>query len=401
MKIQFVCQHYYPDNFLITGICEELAKRGHNVSVLTGQPDCSTGYIPNEYKFFRKRKENINGVNVIRVPVFARRKGKILRAINYLSFYINSSLYALFHSFDCDLIFAYQLAPIIMVNSSFIIKKKTNKPIFLYCLDPWPDQLKVWNVNENNILFKIVHTYCKYAYKFSDLIGISSKPFKKYLVNINGVNEDKIIYLPQHAEQLNIEKTTINEDCVDIVYAGSIGIQQNLDCLLHAISKIKTKNNYHFHVCGNGTELEYCKSLANILKINKFVTFYGRIEKQALKDIYSLADAFVITLAPENRIGYSANSIPARFQSYISTGKPVIASIDGGTKQIIEESNCGIVANAGDIDGLANILSEYINDPHKYLEYGLNGKNLYNANFKKDIVLDNIEEILSNLVNNK
>lgn len=39
MKILVVCQHYYPENFQITDICEALVKRGHQVTILTGLPN--------------------------------------------------------------------------------------------------------------------------------------------------------------------------------------------------------------------------------------------------------------------------------------------------------------------------------------------------------------------------
>lgn len=401
MKIQFVCQYYYPDNFLINEISQELVNRGHEVYVLTGLPDYSTGNIPKEYKSFRNRKETINGVKVVRVPTIARKKSKLLRAINYISFYVSSSLYAMFNHFDCDLVFVYQLAPVLMANAGIIIKKKTKKPMLLYCLDPWPDQLKVWNVNENNIIYKIVAQYCKYAYNKADLVAVSSKSFISYLNNENKVDKDKIVYLPQHSEKIDIvDGRNANKQGIDFVYAGSIGIQQNLECLLKAITEISTNKKYHFHICGDGTEFNRCKELSNELHISEYVNFYGRIGKKELSNIYSAADAFVIMLAPEKTIGFSANTVPARFQSYLSMGKPIIASIDGETKQIIENINCGLVSNAGDIKQLAENITEFINNKNDYLACGANAINYFNNNYTKDIVMNTLENILDNLVIN-
>ena len=50
MKILVVCQYYYPENFQITPICEELASKGNEVTVLTGLPNYPIGIVPNEYK---------------------------------------------------------------------------------------------------------------------------------------------------------------------------------------------------------------------------------------------------------------------------------------------------------------------------------------------------------------
>ena len=162
-------------------------KRGNKVTVLTGLPDYSTTKIPKEYKWFKRRHEVHNGVEIIRVPIIARHHGFIFRVLNYLSFFINGSIYALIHKIDADVIFSYQLAPILMVNPAIIYKKKLKVNMFLYVLDIWPDQMKIWHIKESNPLFKLVHKYCKYAYKNGTIVGITSKPFKDYLISVNNL----------------------------------------------------------------------------------------------------------------------------------------------------------------------------------------------------------------------
>lgn len=39
MNILVICQYYYPEPFRISDICEAMAKRGHEVTVLTGLPN--------------------------------------------------------------------------------------------------------------------------------------------------------------------------------------------------------------------------------------------------------------------------------------------------------------------------------------------------------------------------
>ncbi len=50
MKILIISQRYYPESFRVTNISEELARRGHDVTVLTGLPNYPKGYIFPEYK---------------------------------------------------------------------------------------------------------------------------------------------------------------------------------------------------------------------------------------------------------------------------------------------------------------------------------------------------------------
>lgn len=401
MKIVIVGQYYWPENFLINDIAEDLVKRGHKVTVLTGLPDYATGVVPNEYKHGKHRNEIRNGVKIHRVPIIARRHGFLWRVLNYISFWISSSFYAKTHHYEADVIMAYQTAPIFMGAAGIVLKKKLKKPLFFYCLDIWPDQMKIWGVNEKNPIFHLVKRYCQHAYGAGDLVGITSRPFRSYLVRVNKVDEKKIVYLPQHSERMDVGESVVNnnKEQVDFIFAGNIGQQQNIECILKAVGQIHTTKPYHVHIYGNGTSFESCKQLASKLEINDRVTFYGRVDKEKLKDIYPKMNAFLLTLCPESKIGFVANTVPAKLQGYMSAGKPIIASVDGGAKEIIEESQCGIAVPADDVDGYARAITEFIEHKDKYADCGEHARKFFDENFDKKVVMDKLEGYLKLLAN--
>ena len=405
MKILITCQYFWPDNFLINEIAEELVKKGHKVTVLTGLPDYATTKVPKEYKWGKRRKEIHNGVEIIRVPIIARHHGFIMRVINYLSYFISSSIYAKTHKFnEYDVIYAYQLAPILMVNPGIIIKKKYKIPMFMYVLDLWPDQMKIWHVGEKNPIFKLVHRYCKKAYGSGDIVGITSKPFEDYLVNVCKVDKNKILYLPQHSNKIEKnEKNSCVEELkenkiINLVFAGNIGQQQNMKCLFDAIAEMKTKKQFILDIYGEGTYFEKSKQYVIDKKLDKKIFFHGRVPKEKLNTIYQEADAFVLTLCSQNEIGFVANTVPAKLQGYMSVGKPIFASIDGAAYDIIKESTCGDVVNADDYIGFSKILDDFVNRPEKYKECGNNAIEYFNKNFEKSIIINKLEEILISLV---
>ena len=93
MKILIISQHYYPEPFRITDICEELVKRGHEVSVITGLPNYPKGEIYPGYRDKSKREEGINGVKVHRCFTIGRKGGVVKRVLNYYSFALSSKAY--------------------------------------------------------------------------------------------------------------------------------------------------------------------------------------------------------------------------------------------------------------------------------------------------------------------
>lgn len=403
LNIVIVGQYYWPENFLINDIAEDLVKRGHLVSVLTGLPDYTTGVVQKEYKHGKRRDEVRNGVKIHRVPIIARRHGFFFRVLNYLSFWATSSLYARTHKYEADVIISYQTAPIFMGAGGIVLKKKLKKPLFFYCLDIWPDQMKIWGVNERNPIFGMVRRYCQHAYGSGDLVGITSRPFRKYLVKVNKVDNKKIVYLPQHSERMDVGESQgkANKEQVDFIFAGNIGQQQNIECILHAVSKVHTTRPYHVHIYGNGTSFESCKELATKLNINDRVTFFGRVTKEELREIYPKMDAFLLTLCPESKVGFVANTVPAKLQGYMSAGKPIIASVDGGAKEIIEECRCGIVVPADDVEGYAKAITEYIENKDAYSECGKRAKKYFDENYDKKVVMDKLEGYLMALAEGK
>lgn len=77
MKILVVCQHYWPEPFNTSDVCEELVGRGHSVSVITGLPNTGmpNSDIPEEYKNRQKQIEHHNGVTVYRANLYPRKNG--------------------------------------------------------------------------------------------------------------------------------------------------------------------------------------------------------------------------------------------------------------------------------------------------------------------------------------
>jgi len=402
VRIVIVGQYYWPDVFTINEIAEDLVKKGHTVKVLTGLPDYATNEVPEEFKKGKRRHEIRNGVEIFRVPIIARHTGVIHRVINYLSFYFSSSYYARHHlnDLDCDVVMAYQTAPVLMGNAAIVLKKKLKKKLFYYCMDIWPDQMKVWHVGENNPLFKVMRRYCQYAYGCGDILAVSSRPFTEYMVKMNKVDPKRIVYLPNHYNKID---STINDynkknkETVDLIMAGNVGQQQNVECLLRAVNKIKTKKEYHIHIYGEGTSYNACKKMADELGVLNHVTFYGRVPKEALNDIYPKMDAFILTLCSEKQIGYVANTVPSRLQGYMTAGKPIIASIDGGSQEIINEVQCGIAVPADDDDAFAKALTEFIENPDSYSECGKRAEKYFDDNFERTVVIDKIEGYLKAL----
>ena len=129
MKILVICQYYSPEPFRIADICEAIHKEGHEVDVVTSFPNYPMGEIYKDYKNCKHKNEKINGVNVHRVFTIGRKTGAFWRVLNYYAYSSASTIYASFLKKDYDVVFVYQLSPVVMANAALKYKKKHGKTI--------------------------------------------------------------------------------------------------------------------------------------------------------------------------------------------------------------------------------------------------------------------------------
>ena len=400
MKILVVCQYYHPEPFRIHEVCEELVRRGHEVTVLTGLPNYPMGVIPEEYKDKKHRDETVNGVHVIRVSERARTLGRVGLAKNYVSFVWHGCIKALTMKKDFDVIFVYQLSPVLMAIPAYIVKWFGKpKHIALYCLDLWPASLASLGINEKGLFYRFMRSVSIRIYKGASLIGYTSRMFEKYFNDVLGIGSKKFVHIPQFADELfsgipeddpaKSGAVGSGEDTIDYVFAGNVGMMQSVDTIIKAAALVKD-DRIRWHIVGDGFALDDCKKLCDRMNLNGKVTFYGRLPVEEMPRFYNMADAMIVTLADNDLINYT---LPGKIQSYMAAGRAVIASANGETRSVIEESGCGMCAPAEDEKEFA-IVADKMAASNELAEMGRASKRYYDEHFTKKRHIDLIEEML-------
>lgn len=398
MKILVICQYYYPEPFRITDICESLVLRGHSVTVLTGLPNYPEGRVLDEYRHGNKRKEILNGVEVIRCYEIGRGKSKIKLFLNYFSYTLSATIKALFIKEEFDVIFVNQLSPVLMGIPGIVYKKRHKKKLLLYCLDLWPDSLAAGGIKETSAIFRIIHKISKLIYSSADSILVTSSMFKDYFKNVLKIEKNNVKHLPQYAEDIFTKsrgKTSSdrkNNRRYNFVFAGNIGDMQSVETIIKAARELCGCSNIFFHIVGDGSKLNECKALSNELGL-KNVKFYGRKPVTEMPSFYELADAMLVTLKYNKTLSYT---LPGKVQSYMAAGKPIIGAICGETERVVEEAKCGFICNAEDYQSLAKLILKFC-DSDETIQMSNNAHKYYMGNFDKNKFIDLLEKELINL----
>ena len=388
MKILVVCQHYYPEPFRVSDMCEGLLKTGHEVFVVTGVPNYPEGKVYADYRNGKNRDEVINGVRVHRCFTIARRNGAIFRFLNYYSFAISSKRYVKKLKENFDVVLVNQLSPVMMANAGIAYKKKHGKKLVLYSLDLWPESLVAGGISQKSFLYRHYKKVSEKIYGQADKIFVTSKMFSDYFAAQFGITDTE--YLPQYAEDMFLpdacKKTP--DGNIDLMFAGNVGAVQSVETVIGAARLTQDIKNLRFHIVGDGSELDNIKKLAEGLK-NVF--FYGRKPVEEMPKIYSMADAMLLTLNDNRVLSYT---LPGKAQAYMAAGKPIIGAIDGEAQTVLSDAKCGFCGKAGDADELADNIRKFIACENK-AELAENARNYYLKNFAKERFFNRLISVLS------
>lgn len=392
-KILVICQYYKPEPFRISDICEEMVRRGHEVQVVTGYPNYPEGVLYEGYGKGKHIDEVINGVKVHRCFTIPREIGTVKRLMNYYSYAASSTAYVL--SKACvasdgkpfDVVFCNQLSPVMMAEAAIAYKKNYKVPVVMYCLDLWPESLIAGRITRTSPIYKFFHHVSKRIYRQMDKILITSRMFSDYLKNEFGIKEEKIEHLPQYAEGIFGQIQPRDEDGVlNFMFAGNIGAVQSVETVIRAAEMLKEKP-VKFHIVGGGTDLERLRGIAKDLDN---VVFHGRRPLEEMPGFYAKADAMLVTLVADPVLSLT---LPGKVQSYMAVGKPIIGAIDGETKEVIEEAQCGFCGKADDAVELAENIKRFIQSEDRVV-MGKNARKYYEENFEEKLFMDKLESKL-------
>lgn len=390
MKILVVYQHYWPEPFRIHEICEDLVSRGHQVTAVVGLPDYPTGEIPGEYRWFRKRKESIHGVDVRRCFEIGRRNSKIGLAVNYCSYMLSASIKMLFLRHDYDVIYAYSTSPVLMSIPALVYRALYKTKVVMHVLDIWPACLAAMQVRETSRFYQWMAKVSRWIYAKADVLLYSSRRFQNYFKSVHHLDVPAENYLPQFADSVFAvlpDKET--SPFINLVFAGNIGRVQSVETLVRAAAILKDQP-IRWHFLGNGAKYADCVALAHTLELDETVHFYGRLPIHEMPAYYAMADALLVSMAGEDYVTYT---LPGKVQSYMAAGKPILGSISGEAQDIITEAKCGYCASSDDPVAFADIVRKFVNDPHRE-QMGENAKQYYKDHFTKQGVMDRTEAIL-------
>jgi len=396
-KILIVTQYFWPENFRINEAVKFLRKKKYDVTVLTGKPNYPYGVLDREFAKNPNKYNIFYGAKIIRVPIVLRKKStKFNLFINYLSFNINSIFFSYFKlkKKKFDFIITFATSPVTVALTSIFYKKIFKSKHIIWVLDLWPEIIFELKIIKNKLIYYYLKKIVNYIYSESDLILAQSHSFKKHITSeIYKSNLERIKIFDSWSEIpfINNKSNSNKKKIYNIFFTGNIGEAQNFDLVLKVIQQLKNHHNIHFTIVGSGrNELSIAKKSSNMKLTN--ITFVKQVSVKKIKAYFKFADALLLSLSPGKII---SSTIPGKFQTYLSAGKPIIGLIDGETKNIINSYHLGFASESQNAIFWSKKIIEIVNLSRLQKEQiKKNALHLCNKVFNKNKILNLLNRYL-------
>lgn len=398
MRILILSQWYAPEpQVRVTPLAEALASRGHDVTVVTGFPNAPSGKIYPGYRLTWHRWDELNGVRILRLPLFPdQSRSPIKRSANYLSFSASLLSLGTFLLDRADVIFGYT---VLVGVSALWFKMRFRAPVMLDIPDLYPDALLDTGMVKQGALYSTAKITSAFIYQNCDRLSVWHPGFRRVLIE-RGIPEEKIsivenwidpdLYKPVQRD-IDLARQYELEGKFNVVFAGNLGVVQGLETVIDAAKRLEQYKDLQFVIIGSGSCSDAIKQYAKQLGCDN-VRFLGQQPSDKMADFFAWGDALLVHLKHKPSFEMT---VPAKTHAYLACGKPVIMAVKGEAANLVESGGCGIVCPPEDPRALADAVIRLKQiTPEERDRIGQAGLELFRSRYTKSILLEKLIELI-------
>ncbi len=393
MKILVISQYFYPENFRINTLCRELADRGHDVTVMTAYPQYPGGVIFEGYGFDVPYEREWHGVKIHRVKTYPRGKGPLGLLRNCLSFVISGNRWVKHCQEKYDAVFVFEVSPVTVGLPAVAYHKKFGTKVFFNLQDLWPENVhEVLGIRFPPLTW-VINRVVDTIYAHSHRILCASNGFVENLKN-RGVPEHKLVFWPQFCLDPNregLERPEVySDDTFNIVFTGNLGDAQGLDLMVEAAAQLKG-SGIRWYLVGDGRARQRLETKVREAGLQEDVVFVGRVSEAQANAYAAHADCAYLSFQ-DNPLFHM--TIPAKLQTYLACGAPVLAAAGGESAAIVNGNGCGIAVPPQVEKLVAAALELRDKSPEELRAMAEASRNCYEANFTMNNLVDRLEAMM-------
>lgn len=368
MRVLYIDQ-YFSTREGISGtrsyeFARRMVKDGHRVTVITSASRYSSLYP--QKKFIRHL--NIEGINVWSVRIqYSQLMGFFRRGWSFVSFMIVATVLGIFQKRH-DVVFATS-TPLSVGFPGMMISLTRGTPFVFEVRDLWPRAPIELGIIQNQFAIFLLKKFEYALYKHAKKIIALSPGMEEGIID-SGIDPQKVVVIPNACDfdlfddlpsKNAIRKELGFGDEFIAVYAGTVGIANDLKYLVDVVSHLekKTKKPFRFLVIGEGNDLGNVKSHARDRCVER-IHFLGPVARNKVVKYIAASDMGITIF--KNIPVLSTNS-PNKFFDYIAAGIPCAVNTSGWTAEEIKKAGAGLLLPPDNTQKAAEKILDVIDHP--------------------------------------
>jgi colanic acid biosynthesis glycosyl transferase WcaI len=399
ISVSFIGINYAPEPLGIapyaSGLCRGLVNRGYRVNVVTGMPHYPEWKIPPEYRWKYTSNETIDGVPVKRVRHSV--PGKVSNSRRLLMEATFGIRGALSNWNRPDVVIC--TTPALFSTAAMCLRNRASmrhRP----AIGVWVQDLYSVGLSEtqkSGSAAKLAARLESWVMREADSIVVAHNRFRAQLVQNLHVDPAKIRTIKNwtHVQSNAADDRRADrgrfgwsENETVVLHAGSMGVKQGLENVVHAAQIADKKQlNLRFVLLGDGNQRRLLEEMA--LQTH-CLEFRDPLPQRDFVAALKAADILLVNEKP----GVAEMSIPSKLTSYFQSGTPVLASTSplSNAAQEIRNSKAGVVVDTGDPVLLVDAAASLASNTKLRMQLGANGIEYAAAELSEDASLDKFDK---------
>jgi colanic acid biosynthesis glycosyl transferase WcaI len=407
MRILIYSYNYHPEPIgiapLMTELAEGLAKRGHQVRVVTGMPNYPQRRIYPGYrgKLYLTEKSK-NGVVVQRNWLWVRPKPSLLDRVLLDGSFVLLSLFHAIKGKRPDVILLTS-PPLPVSVPAALLGWLHRCPVILNLQDILPEAAIHTGLLKSKTMIRVFEALEKFAYQTANKISVIADGFAENLIG-KGVSPEKITLIPNWVDthfirplpkENNAFRATyqLNGKFV-VLYSGNIALTQGLETVIDAAVRLRHIPEIVLVIVGEEKALQrlqqYCRDrgVDNV----RLLPFQDR---KKLPEMLAAADVGLI-VQKHNVIAFN---MPSKTQVLLASGRPIIASVpaNGTAARAVHRSGGGLVIPPEDPEALASAIKDLYTNPDKAELLGQQGRKYAVEQYSFEQALNQYEALFTDV----
>lgn len=370
--------------------------------VVTGFPNYPAGQLYDGYRVKLHQKEVIDGVSVLRLPIYPNHDARgAKRALNYLSFSASTFLLGPLMVEPADVMWIFDS---LMAGLGAISISRIRKIPFVYCVqDLWPETLSATGAVTSARAVRWISGIANFVYSQATAITVISPGFKQKLIE-KGIASEKINFISNWADESIYQPTLYDQTFAshyglngrfNIVYAGNLGTAQALSNVIEAAKFLIDLADLQLVLIGDGVEAAQLRQQAQEADLQN-IRFIERQPASEIPKFFACADALLVHLKQDPLFEIT---IPSKTIAYLACARPILSVTVGDAANVITEAGAGLVCSPEDPQALADTIRKFHTMPKQERDaMGAAGRNAFLRHYSQSVVMSSYEELLERIV---